>query len=87
MISLQSFAVLVHEAFCSSTDECVYINTSTDESYNEYESFREILMDLKYLQLNTQVTQSTPIHIFTLTNAGLELLAAHNICLLEENYA
>jgi len=85
VISLQSFAVLVHEAICPASDECLYINTSTEESDNEYESFREILVDLRYLDPQVHADQPSSICCFTLTNAGYELLAAHNLHFPKEN--
>ena len=85
MISLQAFAVLVHEAMCKASDECSYINVSSEEAENEYDYFRLINLDLKLLQA------VEPLHIksnkssYVPTQAGYELLATHNIYFPKEN--
>ena len=85
MISLQSFAVLVHEATCYGSDECMYINTSSDEAENEYEYFRTIIQDLKLLRSTDAEDSKYLLRKFEPTLAGYELLAAHNIRSLKEN--
>ena len=85
MISLQSFAVLVHEATCYGSDECMYINTSSDEAENEYDYFRLIIQDLKLLRSTDAQDCEYPIKEYVPTQAGYELLAAHNILPLKEN--
>lgn len=89
MISLQSFAVLVHETFCSASDECMYINMHTEETDNEYESFREIVQCLKLLYPYYESDQPGAQLRFAPTNYGIEFLSAHNIKLpkqIEENH-
>lgn len=86
MISLQSFAVLVHEATCYGSDECMYIKTSSDEADNEYDYFRLIIQDLKLLRLTDAEDSEYPIKEYVPTQAGYELLAAHNIRPLKENH-
>ena len=86
MISLQSFAVLVHEATCFGSDECMYINTSSDEAENEYDYFRLIIQDLKLLRSTDAEDCEYPIKEYVPTQAGYELLAAHNIRPLKENH-
>ena len=86
MISLQSFAVLVHETTCYGSDECMYINTSSDEAENEYEYFRLIVQDLKLLRSTDAEDSMYPLRKFEPTVAGYELLAAHNIRPLKENH-
>jgi len=86
VISLQSFAVLVHEATCDGSDECLYLNTSTDESENEYEYFRTIIQDLKLLRSTDASDSKYLIKKFQPTAAGYELLAAHNLYFPKENH-
>ena len=85
MISLQSFAVLVHEATCNGSDECMYINTSSDEAENEYDNFRLIVQDLKLLRSTDADDSKYLLKKFEPTQAGYELLAAHNIYFPKEN--
>jgi hypothetical protein len=86
VISLQSFAVLVHEATCYGSDECMYINTSSDEAENEYEYFRTIIQDLKLLRSTAAKDSKYLLREFEPTQAGYELLAAHNIRPLKEHH-
>ena len=86
MISLQSFAVLVHEATCYGSDECMYINTRSDESDNEYDYFRLIIQDLKLLRSTDAEDSEYPIKEYVPTQAGYELMAAHNIYFHKENH-
>jgi hypothetical protein len=86
VISLQSFAVLVHEATCYGSDECVYINTSSDEAANEYDYFRLIIQDLKLLRSTDAEDSKYLLRKFEPTQAGYELLAAHNIYFHKENH-
>lgn len=86
MISLQSFAVLVHEATCYGSDECMYINTRSDGAENEYEYFRSIIQDLKLLQSTGAEDSKYLDRKFEPTQTGYELLAAHNIHFHKENH-
>ena len=86
MISLQSFAVLVHEATCFGSVECIYINTSSDEAENEYDYFRLIIQDLNLLRSTDVEDSEYPIKEYVPTQAGYELLAAHNIYFHKENH-
>ena len=86
MISLQSFAVLVHEASCTGSDECLYINISSDEAENEYEYFRQIIQDLKLLRAITDEESRSAHPKFVLTQFGYELLATHNLHFPKENH-
>ena len=86
MISLQSFAVLGHEATCFGSDECMYINTSSDEAENEYDYFRLIIQDLKLLRSTDAEDSKHLLRKFEPTQAGYELLAAHNIYFHKENH-
>ena len=86
MISLQSFAVLVHEATCYGSDECMYINTRSDEAENEYDYFRLIIQDLKLLRSTDAEDSKHLLRKFEPTQTGYELLAAHNIYFHKENH-
>lgn len=85
MISLQSFAVLVHEAICFGSDECMYINTSSNEAENEYEYFRNIVQDLRLLTYVSNHDPKYPNRKYRPTLEGYEFLATHNLYLPEEN--
>lgn len=86
MISLQSFAVLVHEASCYGSDECMYINMSSDEAENEYEYFRTIVQDLKLLRCAFEDEPEYALKSYLPTQAGYELLATHNLYFPKENH-
>lgn len=85
MISLQSFAVLVHEAICYGSDECMYINTSSDEAENEYDYFRTIVKDLRLLKYVGDQDPEHPNRKYRPTIEGYEFLATHNLFFPEEN--
>jgi hypothetical protein len=86
MISMQAFAVLVHEAICEASDECSYINVSSEDAENEYEYFRLINLDLKLLQAVEPLEIKSNKKIYVPTQAGYELLAAHNIYFPKERH-
>ena len=64
----------------------MYINTSSDEAENEYDYFRLIIQDLKLLRSTDAADSKHLLRKFEPTQAGYELLAAHNIHFHKENH-
>jgi hypothetical protein len=86
VISMKSFAVLVHESFCKASDECMFINIHEEQDDGEYLIFRDIVCDLKLLYPYHESDEVNAPLLYAPTQYGTEFLKTHNIYLPEENH-